>query len=354
VAEPESKTGTTETKSGTASTVEQTTGKGDKTTESKTTEKTDTAGGKDSEKDLKEWHAKNPYEPPPGAIERKTSPATPELKEINDALRDNRKGFEDAVAKADADAVARKVPKKDYDRYRPKIIADIKSKFDHTQQQIEKQRDRVIDRQMAAEQREREKEARKITHSDEKEFKDTFKTRADEIMKAEGRTPSQKAEAKAALDRSVLRYAVSGPERKELENLAREVWRTNDHMDTEKAFDTVVGLTEIHEKGKGMNLQTGEKATSFRPVARTPKGDYVLLTPGGEKVTVNENVYTRIQNLHQQNWAQRNNTAKTAENEQAKQAAARAGLTQRAIKLLPPQLQLPIGAVTRSLGGGDK
>ena len=339
VAEPESKTGetsTAETKTGGTSTASQTTSQGDKTTESKTTEKTEAASGKDNEAQLKKWHEEHPYEPPPGEIERKTSPVSSGVKEVAAALDENQRRYDKAVQDIYKLADTLKVPAKERRELLPKRIAEVKAKFDHTRNQLEKQRDRVIDRDMAAEQREREKPERKVTAEEEDKFAEKFKTRAEEIMKGEGRTPSQKQKAKDALERSVLRYQVTPGERKELENLSREVWRANEGMDVGKSLDTVVGMTEIHAKdtGKTMNFQKGANATSFRPVARTIKGDYVVLLPSEEKVTIPENVYRRITNLHRQNWGQQHDTTAQKEEADYNQSQARKDLGKRTLEAL--------------------
>jgi hypothetical protein len=107
-------------------------------------------------------------------------------------------------------------------------------------------------------------------------------------------------------------------------------------MDTNDAFDTIIGMTEIHAKdtGKTMNYQKGENATSFRPVTRTVKGDYVVMLPGQERVTISPNVYERIINLHRQNWAQQGDTTKQKEESDYKQSQARKNLGSRTLEAL--------------------
>jgi hypothetical protein len=185
----------------------------DKTTESKTTEKTDTTSGKDDEKTLKEWHAKNPYEPPPDApVERKASPATPELHGINKALEDNRKAYEAGIAQIDKNAVDGKVPKADFAKYRPQLIAKLKEKHDHVQSQIEQQRDRVLDRSLAAEEREREKPSRARSP---KRKRPSSKTRSRPGRRDhEGRGPHAQPEGGGAGGAAAQRAALSSQSRR--------------------------------------------------------------------------------------------------------------------------------------------
>lgn len=305
--------------------------KPDQKTETKSEAKGDDGDAKGEEKKLKEWHAKHPYDPPPGAIHRNKAATQDDAGIIKAALDKNQADFEQAVRNIDADAKARGISAKDFKTYRPKLIAELNKKFEHNRNRIEKERDRLIAKQEKAEDKERDKEPRKVTPEVEKDFASTFEARAKEIAEAKGSNARTTKEKKDALDRSVLRYQLDADRRRELDHLAKEIWRDNEHFDARKAFDTAVGVTEIHKGGgKGMNLQTGEKATSFRPIARHLNGGYVLLMPDGDEVTVSRNTYNKIQRMHEQNWRQGADTDKTAEVQDEKDAKAGKDVLKRA------------------------
>ena len=294
------------------------------------------------EKSLQAWHAKHPYDPPPGAVDRTKAPEQEGLTQLREAEARNRAEYERQVELIDKDAKARGVSQKDFNRFRPKLIAELDKKMEKVNAQIEKQRDRLIAKQDQAESEARKEKPRPVNEQQEKEFASTFETRAAEIAAAKGYDAQDTAEKQAALSRSVIRYMPDKDRRRDLDHLAKEIWRDNDHLDASKAFDTAVGVTEVHPPtkdnptgGKGMNLQTGEKATSFRPVERTLNGGYTLLLRDGDRIHVSRNTYNKIQSMHEQNWRQATSTA--AQKRQHDDEMARAGknLASRALFTYP-------------------
>ena len=297
-----------------------TTAKTSDKTEAKTGDQTETKTGdqnvdQSDEKSLQAWHAKHPYDPPPGAVDRTKAPEQEGLTQLREAEERNRAEYERQVELIDKDAKARGVPVKDFQRFRPKLIAELDKKMEKVNAQIEKQRDRLISKQDQAESEARKEKPRPVNEQQEKEFASTFEQRAGEIAAAKGYDAQDTAEKQAALNRSVIRYMPDKDRRRDLDHLAKEIWRDNDHLDVSKAFDTAVGVTEVHPPtkdnptgGKGMNLQTGKDATSFRPIERTLNGGYTLLLPDGDRIHVSRNTYNKIQSMHEQNWRQATST----------------------------------------------
>lgn len=316
--------------------------------ETKTETKSDTtADDKKAEKELREHWAKNPYEPPPGYVESRTPSQAAGVKQIDDALEANQKEYDKAIQDLYIKADQRNLTRKERSELLPKRIAEIKAKADHNRNRLEKQRDELVTRERAAQDREAAKEPKEVTPATNRELTEAFEKRAQEIQAAKSRGKDD-PEKQAALKRSALRWMVDAGERKQLDHIAKEIWRDNHgKYDPSTAFDLAVGATEIHKEGKGRNLQTGQYATSFQPIARTPSGGYVLLTDDGDHIRVSADTYKKIQGLHQQNWRQQQREDKMKEADDARQKRSLKGLGSRVGKALeyvnPYTLPLAVG-----------
>jgi hypothetical protein len=172
---------------------------------------------------------------------------------------------------------------------------------------------------------------RDYTRADEEDAAAQIKKRFKEIETDAGRSvrsggEEEKASArrKGAHANSVLRYAKDDRDIEPLVAVARGIWRNNRDVTEADAADIARGVTSIVPKDGGLNLQTGEKATQFRPKVN-PRDEITLLLPDGRSIHVDNNTYVRIKDLHRQNWKDYAKTKDEADKQGKQDERAKSG-----------------------------
>jgi hypothetical protein len=271
-----------------------------------------TASGKEQKSaerlEAEHW-AKNPYNPLPDSDRNRGQISEGAVNsELARMDAEHRKGREERMR----DAVKLGLVKGNDSRMVTKLLAGYDKEFEAKKKLFLDRVEKARARQAKDADTERaESKPREVKLADEGTLKTGFSKQREATRDGSASNKGLKVE----YDQSPLRYLKTDADREKLDSIARNLWRTNHGLDAKTAYEVALASTSImlptkDKDGKdknpvGLNRQTGDKATHFRPVRESHrKGHVVIQMADGREYIVDPNTYRDITNIHQRNWAE--------------------------------------------------